>query len=161
MPQPTLYLANPYGFSSQQRLRLLPELVNILQTLGAEVWEPFERNNQVDQSKPGWAWQIGQADVADVRNADGIFAVVNGTPPDEGVMVELGIAIALQKAIFLFRDDFRRCTDSENYPLNLMVFAGFGEHDWQQHLYTHIDQLSDPNRPLARWLAGATDAPTQ
>jgi len=62
-----------------------------------------------------------------VRDADGIFAVVNGCPPDEGVMVELGMAIAWEKAVFLFRDDFRRCTDSEAYPLNLMLFTGLPE----------------------------------
>ena len=27
-------------------------------------------------------------------------------------MVELGLAIAWEKPVFLFRDDFRRCTDS-------------------------------------------------
>lgn len=152
MSRRSLYLANPYGFSSQQRQELLPAFVTALESLGAEVWEPFDRNNQVDRASAGWAWRISQADVADVRNADGIFAIVNGTPPDEGVMVELGIAMALNKAIFLFRDDFRRCTDCEEYPLNLMVFAGFPEHGWQDYLYTHIDHITDPNRPLARWL---------
>ena len=39
-------------------------------------------------------------------------------------MVELGMAIALGKPTFLFRDDFRRATDSEHYPLNLMLFTG-------------------------------------
>lgn len=147
-----LYLANPYGFSAQQRSLLLPEFVERLTALGATVWEPFERNNQVDLSQPGWAYQVAQADVRDVRNCDGIFAIVNGTPPDEGVMVELGIAIALHKAIFLFRDDFRRCTDSEAYPLNLMLFAGLPEQQWQDYFYTHLDELNYPNKALYRWL---------
>ena len=86
----TIYLANPYGFSEQQRRLLIPELVGELEALGLEVWEPFARNNQVDFSKPGWAYMVGQADLRDVRESDAIFAVVNGTPPDEGVMVELG-----------------------------------------------------------------------
>ena len=42
-------------------------------------------------------------------------------------MVKLGMAIAWGKPVFLFRDDFRRCTDSEAYPLNLMVFTGLPE----------------------------------
>ena len=154
MPRKTLYLANPYGFSAHQRARLLPELVERLETLGAEVWEPFSRNNQIDMEKPGWAWRVAQADANDVRAAQGIFAVVNGTPPDEGVMVELGIAIALDKAIFLFRDDFRRCTDSEDYPLNLMLFAGLPETGWQSHYYTRVDELGDPAKALVRWLSG-------
>lgn len=151
MPK-TLYLANPYGFSAQQRSLLLPPLVAALTELGAEVWEPFERNNQVDFSQAGWSYQVAQADVQDVRACDGIFAVVNGTPPDEGVMVELGVAIALQKAIFLFRDDFRRCTDSENYPLNLMVFAGLPATGWEAYYYTAIEQIASPEKALYRWL---------
>ena len=63
-------------------------------------------------------------------------------PPDEGVMVELGMAIALKKPTFLFRDDFRQTNDSELYPLSLMIFTGtagrrlgglllhFGGRDW-------------------------------
>jgi nucleoside 2-deoxyribosyltransferase len=151
MPK-TLYLANPYGFSQQQRSLLLPPIVTHLASLGAEVWEPFERNNQVDFSKTGWAYRVAQADVRDVEQADGIFAIVNGTPPDEGVMVELGIAIALKKAIFLFRDDFRRCTDSEEYPLNLMLFAALPEVGWQDYFYDSVDSIVAPEKALYRWL---------
>ena len=155
----TLYLASPYGFSAQQKELLLPPLVAQLESLGAEVWEPFARNNQVDFSQPGWAYKVAQADVSDVRQADGIFAVVNGTPPDEGVMVELGIAIALNKAIFLFRDDFRRCTDSEAYPLNLMVFAGLPEQDWQRYFYDCLEDIPNPAKALAIWLQPDGDKP--
>ena len=148
----TLYLANPYGFSAQQRALLLPPIIHALTKLGAEVWEPFERNNQIDMAQAGWAYRVAQSDVADVRRCDGIFAIVNGTPPDEGVMVELGVAIALQKAIFLFRDDFRRCSDSEDYPLNLMVFAGLPEQNWERFYYTSVDDISSPNKALYTWL---------
>ena len=122
MPK-SIYLANPYGFSAQQKELLLPPIIDALESLGLEVWEPFARNNQEDFSQAGWAYRIGQKDYSDVRESDAIFAVVNGVPPDEGVMVELGMAVALNKPTFLFRDDFRRATDSEEYPLNLMLFA--------------------------------------
>ena len=148
----TLYLANPYGFSAQQRALLLPPIVEQLQQLGAAVWEPFSRNNQIDMSAPGWAYQVAQKDVQDVRDCDGIFAIVNGTPPDEGVMIEVGMAIALRKAIFLFRDDFRRCTDSEQYPLNLMIFAGLPQHDWKESYYTSIEEIVSPDKTLCQWL---------
>lgn len=147
-----MYLANPYGFSQQQRVLLLPPIVAALQALGAVVWEPFARNNQVDFSEAGWAYRVAQADYQDVKDCDGIFAIVNGTPPDEGVMVELGMAIALNKAIFLFRDDFRRCTDSEQYPLNLMLFAGLPETNWQDFFYTTVAEISTPTKALYRWL---------
>lgn len=148
----TIYLASPYGFSAQQKQHLLPEFVRVLESLGAEVWEPFERNNQIDRTQAGWAYQIGQADLRDVREADAVFAIVNGTPPDEGVMVELGVAIALGKKTFLFRDDFRRCTDSECYPLNLMLFTGLPKRGWQNYYYTSLADIANPDKALARWL---------
>ncbi len=152
VPKKTLYLANPYGFSLQQREGPLAALTAALEALGVEVWEPFARNNQVDRAEAGWAYRIGQADLRDVREADGLFAVVNGCPPDEGVMVELGMAIAWRKPVFLFRDDFRRCTDSEAYPLNLMVFSGLPEVGWKACWYTSVAEIADPEKALARWL---------
>ena len=59
MPK-TIYLANPYGFSAQQKAELLPQLISALEELGLEVWEPFARNNQEDFAKAGWAYRIGQ-----------------------------------------------------------------------------------------------------
>ncbi len=150
----TIYLANSYGFSAQQRTLLLPQIVAALEALGLEVWEPFERNNQVDMSRPGWAYGIGQADFRDVREADAIFAVVNGVPSDEGVMVELGMAVALGKPTFLFRDDFRRATDSEEYPLNLMLFTGMPREGWERYYYTSIEEVGSPEKALARWAKG-------
>ncbi len=152
-----IYLANPYGFSSQQKTGLLPAFVQTLESLGAEVWEPFQRNNQIDFSKAGWAYRVGQADLRDVVESDATFAIVNGTPPDEGVMVELGAAIALNKVTFLFRDDFRRCTDSETYPLNLMLFTGLPEVGWQDYYYPSIEEIGSPDKALARWLNGELD----
>ena len=150
MPQ-TVYLANPYGFSAQQRELLLPPLIAALEELGLEVWEPFARNNQVDFAERGWAYRVGQRDFRDVVESDSIFAVVNGVPPDEGVMVELGMAIALGKPTFLFRDDFRRATDSEEYPLNLMLFTGLPEEGWRDYYYTSVEEITAPEKALARW----------
>mgnify|MGYP005703499297 FL=1 len=120
--------------------------------LGLEVWEPFTRNGQIDFAEPGWAYRVAQKDLQDVRDADALFAIVNGTPPDEGVMVELGAAMALGKPIFLFRDDFRRCTDSEEFPLNLMLFAGLPEIGWQDFVYENITDIARPDKALMRWV---------
>ena len=147
-----IYLASPYGFSAQQKERLLPEFVARLEALGAEVWEPFAHNN-FDVTSPGWAYRVGQRDLHDVSTCDAIFAIVNGTPPDEGVMVELGVAIARKIPTFLFRDDFRRCTDSEHYPLNLMLFTGLPEQGWERYYYTGLEQLARPDKALVQWLA--------
>ncbi len=152
MARKRIYLASAYGFSAQQKAQLLPVFVTRLEKLGAEVWEPFARNN-VDVASPGWAYRVARSDLADVSNCDAIFAIVNGTPPDEGVMVELGVAIARGIPTFLFRDDFRRCTDSERYPLNLMLFAGLPERGWERYYYTSLEELSRPDKALAQWLA--------
>ena len=129
----------------------LPPIAGALEALGLEVWEPFSRNNQEDFSRAGWAYRIGQKDYSDVRESDATFAVVNGVPPDEGVMVELGMAIALHKPTFLFRDDFRRATDSEEYPLNLMLFTGMPESGWERYYYTSVGEIASPDKALARW----------
>ena len=151
MTSKIIYLASPYGFSAQCKRLLLPEFVAALSELGLKVWEPFERNGSVDITKPGWAYRVAQQCIQDVRSADGVFAIVNGTPPDEGVMVEVGAAFALNKPVFLFRDDFRRCTDSDQYPLNLMLFAGLPEFNWQEMVYDSVDSITDRERSLGQW----------
>lgn len=145
-----VYLANPYGFSEQQK-GLLEELQRKLEILGLEVWEPFARNDQVDFADSSWAYKVSQADKKDVEECDAIFAVVNGNPPDEGVMIELGMAIALGKPTFLFRDDFRKCSDSEEYPLNLMVFAGLPQENWRDYYFSSVDEITQTNKALYKW----------
>lgn len=147
----TIYLANPYGFSVQQKTLLLPQLVGALQDLGLEVWEPFARNNQVNFLEAGWAYRVGQADFRDVEESDAIFAVVNGVPPDEGVMVELGMAIALRKPTFLFRDDHRLAAESDQYPLNLMLFTGLPQDSWRDSFYTSVEEIASPEKSLWQW----------
>jgi nucleoside 2-deoxyribosyltransferase len=148
----TLYLANPYGFSKQQHRLLIPEIKSALEGLGATVLEPFERNDKVDFTAAGWPNRIAQANLEDIQGSDGIFAIVNGCPPDEGVMVEVGIGIGHGKELFLFRDDFRRCADSEDYPLNLMVFTSLGN-QWKRHWFSDLDELGDPDKALVPWLS--------
>lgn len=147
----TIYLASPYGFSTQQKARCLPEIKKAIESLGIIVWEPFERNNQVDWGLLDTPFLVGMQDRKDVLQADAIFAVINGTPPDEGVMIELGMAIALDKPTFLFRDDFRRCTDTEKYPLNLMIFQGLPKDGWRDYYYQSVAEIVDPTRALSRW----------
>jgi nucleoside 2-deoxyribosyltransferase len=149
-----IYLANSYGFSSQCKT-LLPSIIEKLESLGLEVWEPFQRSSQIQyEHKRQYAYEIGQKDFDDVKNCDAIFAIVNGNPPDEGVMVELGMAIALNKKTFLFRDDFRKCCDSEEYPLNLMLFTGLPLDGWQDYYYTSIDEIKSADKALVKWISG-------
>ena len=152
MSNKILYLASPYGFSEHSRLKLLPEFIDKLEFMGARIWEPFNRNSNIDLSIPGWANKVANSNLNDLRQADGLFAIVNGTPPDEGVMVEIGVAIALGKPIFLFRDDFRKCTDSDEYPLNLMLFLGIPSDSWIDYYYSSLDEIDCKNKAIYKWL---------
>ena len=153
MSNKIIYLASPYGFSDQWRLKLLPEFITKLESMGARVWEPFFRNSNLDFSMPGWADTVASSNYKDLKDSDALFAIVNGTPPDEGVMVELGVAIALGKPTFLFRDDFRKCTDSDEYPLNLMLFMGIPSDSWNDYYYRSIDEIDNKKKAIYKWLS--------
>ena len=67
-------------------------------------------------------------------------------------MVELGIAVALDKPTFLFRDDFRKCTDSDEYPLNLMIFLGIPSDSWNEYYYSSFDEIDCKKKAIYKWL---------
>ncbi len=145
-----LYLASPYGFSKQTK-NLLVEFIKIFNELNIEVYEPFERTKHLINNKNDWAYEIAKSNLDDVKNCDCLFAIVNGNPPDEGVMVELGVAIALNKEIFLFRDDFRNCADSDQYPLNLMLFIGFSKENWKKNYLESIEDIKSKKKNFIKW----------
>ena len=148
-----LYLANPYGFSKQIK-NLLPAFIKIFQDLNIEVYEPFERTQHLISNKKDWAYELAKTNLNDLKASDCIFAIVNGNPPDEGVMVELGVAIALKKEIFLFRDDFRKCSDSDQYPLNLMLFVGLSKEGWSRNYFETLDDIQSPEKNFLNWVKG-------
>ena len=148
-----LYLANPYGFSGQIK-SLLHEFIHIFNNLNIEVYEPFERTKHIIKKEGEWAYELAKSNFHDLKNCDCIFAIVNGTPPDEGVMIELGIAIALKKKIFLFRDDFRKCTDSNQYPLNLMLFLGLPRTNWEKYYFQTLSDISSNKKGFLEWAKG-------
>ena len=145
-----LYLANPYGFSKQTK-KLLNEFIYIFNDLNVEVYEPFERTKHLIQKEEQWAYALARSNFNDLKKCDCIFAIVNGTPPDEGVMIELGIAIALKKKIFLYRDDFRSCSDSNQYPLNLMLFLGLPKDNWEKYYFKSIKDIKSNKKEFVEW----------
>ena len=150
-----LYLANPYGFSKQTNT-LLPEFIKIFQDLNLDVYEPFERTKHLINNKD-WAYELAKTNLKDLKSCDCIFAIVNGNPPDEGVMVELGISIALKKEIFLFRDDFRNCSDSDQYPLNLMLFVGLPKKYWSKNYFETLEDIINPKKNFIKWAQSKSD----
>ena len=146
-----LYLANPYGFSKQTNT-LLPEFIRIFQDLNLDVYEPFERTKHLISDKNDWAYELAITNLKDLKSSDCIFAIVNGNPPDEGVMIEVGIAIALKKEIFLYRDDFRKCSDSNEYPLNLMLFAGLSKENWSRNYFECLEDIKNVKKNFLKWV---------
>jgi nucleoside 2-deoxyribosyltransferase len=145
-----LYLANPYGFSKQTKT-LLSEFIEIFNDLHIEVFEPFQRAKSLIHQKSEWAYNVARSNFNDLKECDGIFAIVNGNPPDEGVMIELGISIALKKEIFLFRDDFRNCSDSDQYPLNLMLFLGLPKENWEKYYFESLQDIKSNKKRFVEW----------
>ena len=145
-----LYLASPYGFSKQTKT-LLNEFIEIFNDLNIEVFEPFGRAKTLMQQESEWAYEVAKSNFHDLKKCDCIFAIVNGMPPDEGVMIELGIAIALKKKIFLFRDDFRNCSDSNQYPLNLMLFLGLPRNNWKKYYFESLQDIKSNKKGLLEW----------
>ena len=145
-----LYLANAYGFSKQTK-SLLAKFIKIFNELNIEVYEPFERTKHLTNKNDNWAFEIATHNYNDLKKSDCIFAIVNGTPPDEGVMIEVGMAIALKKEIFLFRDDFRNCSDSNQYPLNLMLFLGLPRFEWQKYYFESLEEITSNEKKFIEW----------
>ena len=62
----------------------------------------------------------------------------------------MAVAAIIASSLFLFRDDFRRAADSEQYPLNLMLFTGLPEEGWQDFFYASVEGITSTYKALAR-----------
>ena len=152
-----IYLASNLGFSKSQRELILPKISAVLSGLGYEVKEPFAANNQEVKETPmplKTAHRIALKDLSDVIQSDAVLLVLNGEPPDTGVYFEAGAAAAMLKKTFILRDDFRLCTDCLDFPVNLMALAGLPPGDKESHVYQSIEELSRPEKALARFSRG-------
>ncbi len=65
-------------------------------------------------------------------------------------MLELVMAIAWRKPIFLFRHGFRPCTDTSRYPLNLVPFTGLPRRGSEAYWYPSIGELADLHKALSQ-----------
>lgn len=153
MPR-TLYLANGLGFSASARTLCLAPLVKAVEALGVRVIEPFADNNEVSLAHTRTVEQeleIARLDMEGVRKSDGVLCVASSPIPDEGAMVEVGLALAWGKPVFILNDDFRYGTAGETLPMNLMLFAGMAADTWNDSYYTSVEELADADKALARW----------
>ena len=134
--RPTVYLASPGIFRLGKKVCSSSSLQR--EALGVDVYEPFSRAEQLGLGPSSgsklWALDIAHTNIDQMKHVDAVFAVLNGSPPDEGVAVEVGVAIALGKPTFLFRDDCRNSADNNIFSCNLMLYAGLQR--WIKRIFT-------------------------
>jgi nucleoside 2-deoxyribosyltransferase len=155
-----IYLTSGLGFSPSSKTAVLDPIVKTVSEMGFEVIEPFsvEHSNEPVGTKK-WAYEVAKSNIEHIKKSDAIFVILNGTPPDEGSTFELGVAFALNKKIFYFRDDFRICGDAANsiLPLNLMYLSPFqysqSEEELSRHLFNSIEDIKSPEKALRKWAA--------
>lgn len=154
--KPTVYLANDLGFSTQMRENFLPKFVAAIHQAGCDVLEPFHRNNNMHKpDNEKWELECAKGDLADVRNADAVFAIVNGMTIDDGVAVEIGIAIGMGKPVFLYRDDHRQWESEQGFPFNFMLLLGCPNLEkgaWRDYMYSSIREITWEHKPLCQWV---------
>ena len=59
--------------------------------------------------------------------------------------------LTLKKVIFLFRDDFRNCSDSDQYPLNLMLFLGLPKDNWEKYYFESLQDIKSNKKRFMEW----------
>lgn len=131
----TIYLASPLGFSPENG-HYLEKIKARLTSQGLAVFDPWEQT----QSAPDIAQaftierypervsafrrissEIGKRNEDGIRNADMLFAVLDGTEIDSGTASEVGFASALGKRCYGLRTDMRDSGDFLGVPVNLQV----------------------------------------
>lgn len=89
---------------------------------------------------------IFSLDVFEVIDSDGVILNINGRVPDEGAMVEAGIAWAHEKPIVIFKNDDRSLIQGNCNPL-IMGLADFEFVDKYENIpVTFKEKFSESNK---------------
>jgi nucleoside 2-deoxyribosyltransferase len=130
MPKVKVYIANPLGFSDSGRYWLKNHLLPELRKLDIEIlnpWEPVmgltskQLRESADTMGKEEAISLGKQNIKLIKEADAVFAVLDGTDVDSGTSAEIGYASALGKKVIGYRGDFRLSADSSSCAVNLQV----------------------------------------
>ena len=159
MSKPTLYIANALGFSTHAREHTLRDIIGVVESMGFRVIEPFRDHNELSLAHERTVAQeleIAARDAKGVEDSDGVLCVISSPIPDEGSMIEVGMAMAMKKPVFYLNDDFRYRPRECALPANLMLFTHTNAQTWQQYYYTSIDTLQDPTMALHKWITHVT-----
>ena len=132
-----VYVASPLGFTEAGRRHNDDVVVPALVAAGFEVLDPWELDAGLLESfaatmalPPGEGRhaafaalneRIGRDNADDIRAADGLLAILDGTDVDSGTAAEIGFAFALGKPVVGLRLDLRTTGDNEAAVVNLQV----------------------------------------
>jgi len=83
--------------------------------------------------------KIFSDDMAAIRRCDVLLIILNGRSIDEGAAFELGVAWALGKMCFGYKDDFRQLTASGDNPMIERALNG---------IFSNLNQLREWCRKL-------------
>ncbi len=126
-----IYCAGPL-FNPKEREEM-QEITSVLEEAGYSVFLPqrdglefahlfpmlLQRNMTPQQATDILNRSIFSLDVFQITNCHGLVLNMNGRVPDEGAMVEAGIAWARKKIIVIFRNDSRSLIEGNCNPLVL------------------------------------------
>lgn len=134
---PSVYVASPYGFSAATRGFYDAVLLPAIAGAGWSILDPWaDLDGAIDRSfqQAGWLSgesrmqalrqidrSLGQANEDLIREADAIFAVLDGPDVDSGTAAEVGFAAGLGKPSIGLRLDTRLTGDNEGTVVNLQV----------------------------------------
>jgi len=164
--KPTIYLANPLGFSEAGRKFIDDAVVPALGKHG-QVVDPFKligpaRIRKIEAMAAGErrlkAWralnaEIGKINQDHIDRSDIVFAVLDGVDVDSGTASEIGYAYAREKLIIGYRGDFRLSADNEGGVVNLQV-----EHFIRASGGTIIRSLSELDKAFRATKRNSTNA---
>ena len=126
-----IYCAGPL-FNPKEREEMA-QLASVLEDAGYAVFLPqrdgleyaelfplfLQRGVSAQDAQKILNMAIFSLDVFQIINSDGLLLNMNGRVPDEGAMVEAGIAWAHNKAVVIFRSDSRSLIEGNCNPLVL------------------------------------------
>lgn len=148
LAKPKLYFISNLGYS-ELTIPIIGQFVIAFQAMGFEVLEQFKRTEDIEDPI-----LLAEKIKTDVAESDVVFAFLNGEPADGGVFTILGYAAGLKKEVSFYRDDRRKCTDSDLIFANLMMAVGFNdEATLQHHCYEKFEELSERHKFLAVFAA--------
>ena len=153
-----IYCAGPL-FNPKEREEM-STIASVLKRVGYSIFLPqenglkfaellpalIEKNIHTEHATKMLNMAIFSLDVFEVMNSDGLILNMNGRVPDEGAMVEAGIAWSHNKTVVIFKNDDRSLIQGNCNPL-VMGLSDFEFVDNYEEIPTAFDRkLAEPSK---------------